>query len=82
MGKSNNIPTDKIRLALQWREDVESGEMIEARNYDKTYMGFGEVSQKELDAICKAINVFYAEMGSRLRIHNSMGELRPGKTLD
>lgn len=75
--------TAKLRLALQWRDAVADGEMIQAPHYTKEYMGFKEgVFQAELDAICDAANMFYSEMGSPLRIWNSMGELRPMEVRD
>lgn len=74
--------TSKLRIALQWRDDVEKPEMIHAINregsYTNTHLSFKDtVSQQELDAICRAANVFYQIMGSKLRIGNSMGELIP-----
>ena len=69
---------NKLVLAILWREDVASGEMIEGTGYKKDYMVFDEgVTQKELNAICKAANTYYECMDSKLRITDSMGELRP-----
>lgn len=72
-------PAAKLRLALQWAEDCINGEMIEAPNYTRQYLGFPcSVSQRELDAICLALNTFYDALASPLRVGNSMGELRIG----
>ena len=69
---------NKLATALQWRDDVASGEMIETFAYTRTYLGFNQISQQELNAICDAANLYYTQMDSPLRISNSMGELIPG----
>ena len=66
-----------LAQAIHWREDVNSGEMIEAPNYKHDYMGYQQISQQELNAICASINLYYEQMNSSLRITNHMGELIP-----
>jgi hypothetical protein len=71
--------SNKLIRALQWRDDVESGEIIERQHYRHDYMAFPNgVTQKELDTICLAANAFYKVIGSNVRIGNHMGELIPG----
>lgn len=71
-------PGDKLRLTLQWAQDRINGEMIEAPNYKMNYLGFnGTVSQRELDAICGAVNLFYMSLSSPIRITNAAGEIIP-----
>ena len=76
------MDTSKLKLALQWREDVAGGEMIEQQkdgeSYTRTYLGFKSVSQDELNNICDAANTWWEKSGSDLRIGNSMGEIIPG----
>lgn len=67
------IRTYRLRSALQWRDDVERSELI------KKCLGFDLITQRELDAICAAANMFYKIMGSPLRITNRMGELIPAR---
>ncbi len=70
---------DKLELALKWRADVASGEMIETFRYRKNYLAYREgVTSKELDKICECANRWYESIDSPLRIGWSMGELRPG----
>ena len=71
--------SEKLRLALLWRDYVEEGEFIETDKYKATHMGFGRVTQRELDAICAGANAYYKAMGSALRIGNDMGVLLPEK---
>lgn len=69
----------KLAQAIEWREAVASGEMVETRDYTKHYMGYSDItSQKELDAICTAINAYYQAMNDDKRIVNYKGELIPG----
>lgn len=71
------MDTGKLIKALRWREDVASGEMITRKNYQKDYMGYSNVSQNDLDYICKFANLWWDFIGSPLRITNSMGEIIP-----
>ena len=69
---------NKLAVALQWRDDVASGEIIECSpRYFKTHLSVCPVSQDELEVICDAANTYYKGIGSALRISNYMGELRP-----
>jgi hypothetical protein len=71
-------PGDKLRLTLQWVQARINGEMIETTNYRRNYLGFeGSVSQRELDAICGAVNLFYMSLSSPIRITNAAGEIIP-----
>jgi len=76
---------NNLGLALQWREDRDSGEMIQRPGYDKDYLALshhqptGIISQQELDAITKAINLYYELMESDKRIYNQAGEILPAK---
>lgn len=70
---------DKLRLILQWIQDVEHGEMIESRNYRRTYMGFDQVSQVDLFKLCEDANAALVHAGSQYRVGNSMGEIIPGR---
>lgn len=80
--------TARLQLALQWRDDVASGDMIERSpsggpQYCRSHLSVeGSVSQVELEAICQAANSFYRAMRSDLRIGDSMGELIPGLAKD
>jgi hypothetical protein len=74
------MDTRKLKLAMQWREELETGELIECKNYTRSYMGFDSVSQDMLDNICEVANLWWERRGKPLRIFNSMGEIRPGST--
>ena len=71
-------PTARLRLALQWAEDKIDGELIEQGSYCRTHLGYDNypISQRELDAICRAANMFYEQLDSPVRLWNSMGEIR------
>ena len=53
------------------------GEMIEVPDYNRQYLGFPNVAQYELDVICRVVNHYLEDMGMKLRIMNSMGEIVP-----
>ena len=68
----------KLALAIQWREDVASGEMIQTPDYNRGYLAFERgVSWLELEAICIAINTYYSAMSSNLRVMHGGRKLRP-----
>ena len=69
---------NKLVRAIEWREAIQSEEMIEAPNYRKDYLGYSSISQKELNIICEIANDYWKKMDSPLRIGNSMGEIIPG----
>lgn len=76
------METGNLITALRWREDVESGEMITSKGYQKNHLNLprsgGLISQGDLDAICDVANRWWLLCGSDLRITNSMGEIIPG----
>ena len=87
---AKEVDSSKLILAIRWREDVATGEMIEQRitehredgihygmQYTKDHLSFPSVFQYELDHICKVANLWWELHGSKLRITNSMGELIP-----
>jgi hypothetical protein len=70
--------SERLRLALQWRDDIERGDMIQRQGYKPTHLFFvGEVKMEEFAAICDAANTFYKGVGSPLRMRPEMGEIRP-----
>lgn len=70
---------DKLRLTIQWINDVSTGEMIEARDYTRTYLGFPSVSQADLLMLCTLTNLYLAHVHSRWYVQYSMGEIIPLK---
>lgn len=65
----------KLVRAAQWCADRLEGDMIEVRDYRRSYLGYPEVSQKELEAITRGLNAFFAHLDSPERIRDSMGEI-------
>ena len=51
--------------------------MIECTDYTKHYLGFGSISQKELDALCQLANTYLCDYTSGKFISNQMGEIIP-----
>ena len=74
-----------LTTTLQWIEDQEKGEMIEAKHTDgsrycKSYLSFANtISQEELNAICKIVNKVMILKHSIWRVNNYMGEIIPNK---
>lgn len=75
---------------MNWRFDVESGEMIEqdakqifdsplsGMQYCKDHLSHpGPISQKDIDSICAIVNLAFYNCGSDLMVKNSMGEFIP-----
>lgn len=74
----------RVRLTLQWIEDLIEGDFIEqhspeGRQYCKNHLSFeGSISQHDLTTICLFVNDVLAASGVfALRISNSMGEIVP-----
>lgn len=68
----------QARITLQWIEDQVTGEMIEAKNYHKTHLFPGSVteesiSQKNLSRIRRGVCKLLED--SPYRINDSMGEI-------
>lgn len=75
---------NNLGLAIQWREDVDAGDMIVKPGYTRQYLAFihqGRISQQELDGITSAINVYYESINSEKRVVNQAGELIPASQL-
>ena len=66
-----------LALAIQWREDVARGEMIEAPGYTEDCLTLGYTPWCELEAICYAINVYYAITGSNSRVRHKGWVIKP-----
>ena len=72
----------RVVRTLNWRLDVEKGEMIEQNangmQYCKDHLSQpGSISQRDLDSICIIVNQTFYECGSNLMVSNSMGEFIP-----
>lgn len=58
----------KLKITLQWVNDLESGEMIESRYYRRTYLFLSTINQKDLIFITKNINQTLAHVKSKRRV--------------
>lgn len=72
----------KVITALEWADDVESGEMIEQSGYTSSYLGDFEdgsnhISIPELNALCTIVNIILLLSGYKTRVSWNAGELRP-----
>ena len=76
---TSNMHLYHFMLLIQWVEDQLKGEMIEGNGYFKAYLSVpGSISQKELNALCKAVNLYLKKMErTDFRICNSMGKFIP-----
>lgn len=71
---------ENVKKAIDWLYDLHNPEMIEAKSYTKSYLGFNKISQKELDDICSLLNVILVLAFNSIeiiRITNNMGEIIP-----
>jgi len=83
--EEDSLLVTRLILVLQWRRDVEEGEMIErlpsATNpgaYRKDYLSFAsEISQRDLDRLTQAANLAFGCLGLTLQVENTMGEIHP-----
>jgi len=69
---------DLIRV-LKWREDVDSGEMIEYPGYTKHHMVIPHktITQEDMDKLCRMVNHWYRCACSAKRVSNAYGEFIP-----
>jgi len=78
MRKKNKELINKIRLVLQWLNDLDSAEMIETKNYQRTYMSFDDgVSMDDSISICVSVNALLTILDHPRRITQYMGEIVP-----
>jgi len=70
----------RITEVLNWRQEIERGEMIQDRFHKKEYMSFeGTISCDDLDVICDAVNDVFKRLHTKYRVGWSAGEIIPYK---
>lgn len=82
------LDTNFLKAALAWAESVNKGGLFTNAclqfvgsgvrcHGNHTYLGFKRISQKELDAICAAVNIYFKMSDSDFRVINRGGEIMP-----
>lgn len=79
-----------LNSVINWRLEIEKNDPIGyitentrkernfVTNWDKHYLGFNSITQRELDLVCKHANEWFKALDLPYYVGNSMGEIYPG----
>lgn len=80
--KQREFTIDRLRKlahASNWLADLLSGEMTQAQEYNKAYLGFKEgITQKELERLCDTLNSHTRlALAHGMQLTDTMGKIVP-----